>query len=115
MELDKLTIGEAKQLAAMFTLGGALPLQPHPYEVGGNYFIRTVTHHLTGRLVGVYDDELVIEDAAWIADDGRYEQAVKEGKFSEVEPYADGMRVIVGRGSLIDAVKVGWALPRSAK
>ena len=30
------------------------PNAAHPYLHGRNYFIRTVTHHLTGRLIGVY-------------------------------------------------------------
>lgn len=86
-----------------------------PYVVGSNYFIRTVTHHFTGKLVAVHDKELVIVDAAWIADDGRFMQAVASGSFGEVEPYPDGQEVIIGRGSIIDAVTIQFALPRSQK
>lgn len=112
MKLDELTIGEARQLAAMF--GGQVSSVGHPYRIGGKYFIRTVTHHLTGRLVEVGEHELVIEDAAWIADDGRFMDAVSSGKFNEVEPAPAG-RVIVGRGSLIDAYEVTFELPRSQR
>jgi hypothetical protein len=84
------------------------------WEIGQPYFIRTITHHLTGRLVEVTDHELWLEDAAWIADDGRFAQAVEEGEFSEVEPFPSGLTVAVGRGSLIDAVKI-TAVPRSQK
>jgi hypothetical protein len=87
----------------------------HPYEIGRNYFIRTVTHHMTGRLVEVYEHELVLVDAAWIADDGRFADAVKTGVFCEVEPFPDGAREIVGRGSLCDCVAVDWKLPRTQK
>lgn len=88
----------------------------HPWSLGGSYFIRTVTHHYTGRLVAVHAQELVITDAAWIADDGRFAQAVAGANFAEVEPYPDGALVIIGRGAILDAVLLGsLPLPRSQK
>ena len=86
-----------------------------PYEIGANYFVRTVTHHYTGRLVEVYEHELVLVDAAWIADDGRWQQAIATGALNEVEPYPDGARCIIGRGSIVDACAVAWPLPRAQK
>ena len=85
-----------------------------PYQVGKNYFIRTVTHHYTGRLTAVYEHELVLEDAAWIADDGRFAPAVANGSFVEVEPFPDG-EVVIGRGAVLDAVVISFLLPRSQK
>jgi hypothetical protein len=67
----------------------------------------------TGRLVAITPQELVIEDAAWIADTGRFADALISLDFNEVEPFPEG-RVIVGRGSLIDAVQIK-GLPRSQK
>ena len=84
------------------------------WEIGKPYFIRTVTYHLTGKLIDVTEHELWLEDAAWIADDGRFAQAVEKGEFSEIEPYPSGVRVAVGRGSLIDAVRIN-TVPRSQK
>lgn len=86
-----------------------------PFEIGANYFIRTVTHHYTGKLIAVHATELVLIDVAWIADDGRFMQAISSGSFSEVEPYPDGTEVIIGRGSILDACKIPFALPRSQK
>jgi hypothetical protein len=71
-------------------------------EPGKDYFIRTVTHYFTGRLIWVGEKELVIEDAAWIADTGRFNQFMKGETVNEVEPFPKGSRVIVARGSLID-------------
>ena len=85
------------------------------WEVGSAYFIRTVTHHYTGRLIKVTGKELVIEDAAWIADDGRFAQFVAGGEANEVEPFPDGARVIIGRGAILDAVKWNAKLPRAIK
>ena len=84
------------------------------WHVGKPYFIRTVTYHYTGMLVKVTPKELVLKDAAWIADDGRFMEAVKSGAFSEVEPFPDG-EVVIGRGALLDAYVVGFDLPRKQK
>ena len=86
----------------------------HPFEIGKNYFIRTVTHHHTGKLVDVTPTELVLENAAWIADDGRLTEALATGKFNEVEMLPVGSRVIIGRGLLIDALVVPF-IPTSQK
>lgn len=110
MNIDELTLGEIKRLQALLKQEG----DGHPYQIGKNYFIRTVTHHLTGRLVKVTSQELVLVDAAWIADDGRFHEALRDGKFSEIEPFPDG-EVIVGRGSLIDATEWRHALPREVR
>ena len=87
---------------------------PHPYNIGKNYFIRTVTHHHTGKLVDVTEHELVLEHAAWIADDGRFTEALAKSEFNEIEMFPAGSRVIIGRGSLIDAVEIS-TIPTSQK
>ncbi len=75
-------------------------------ELGLVYFIRTVTNFFTGRLIWVGDKEMVIEDACWIADTGRFNEFLKDKeKVSEAEPFPKGSRVIIGRGSLIDMVE----------
>jgi hypothetical protein len=86
----------------------------HPYQIGANYFLRTVTHHHTGRLVAVHDRELVLENAAWIADDGRLTQSLATETFNEVELFPVDKQVIIGRDSLIDAVQIK-TLPTSQK
>ncbi len=95
-----------------------VPHQPksetYPYEIGTAYFIRTVTHYFTGRLVGITPSELILDQCAWIADTGRHANALKSGVFNEVEPYPD-VPVIVNRAALIDASPFGLALPRGQK
>ena len=107
MKIDDLTIGQAKELAALLggNSGGQTNPCPGPFEIGKPYLIRTVTMIQTGRLVAVYPTEIVLEDAAWIADTGRFSDALKTCSYSEVEPFPDGT-VIVGRQSIIDAVVV---------
>ena len=117
MELEKLTIGEIRQLQGLFNVSACS--KSHPYKIGEKYFIRTVTHHYTGKLIEVCKDELVLEDCAWIADDGRFSENLEkalEGKaeaFAEIEPYPDG-KVIIGRGAVLDAFIIGIT-PREQK
>jgi len=112
MKLDDLTIGEAKQLAALFNAGSQTGSAG--WEIGKSYLIRTVTMIDTGRLVAISDHELVLEDASWIADTGRFSDSLKSLQFNEIEPFPDGI-VIVGRGSIVDAVPILGSLPRSKK
>tara|TARA_X000001316_G_scaffold12129_2_gene5694 strand:- start:26 stop:361 length:336 start_codon:yes stop_codon:yes gene_type:complete len=111
MNINDLTLGQAKELAATF--GGSSVAQTGAWEIGKNYLIRTVTHIQTGRVIAVDQHEICIEDAAWIADTGRFSGALESADFSEVEPFPQG-RVLVGRGALIDAVQIN-SLPRSQK
>lgn len=112
MNIDELTVKEIKHIQSL--LKGPTETS-HPYAVGSNYFIRTVTHHLTGKLVKVTAKELVLEQAAWIADDGRFYDALNTGKLNEVEPFPSDVQVIVGRGSLIDACVWKHPLPSDQK
>lgn len=115
MEINKLTIGEAREIAALFQIP-TQHIKPEccPYNIGKNYFIRTVTHHHTGKLVAVTNQELVLENAAWIADDGRLTQALEKSEFNEVEMFPADSKVIIGRGSIIDAVEID-NIPKSQK
>jgi len=54
--------------------------------VGKSFFFRTVTYHLVGKVVKVYGNIIALETASWVADSGRFMNAIKEGKLSEVEP-----------------------------
>ena len=72
-----------------------------PWQIGTAYLVRTVTHYWVGRLVWVGPHELVLEEAAWIPDTGRFSAAIAKGSLTEVEPVPG--RVIVGRGAIVDA------------
>jgi hypothetical protein len=76
-----------------------------PWKIGKIYLIRTVTMIDTGRLVGVTPQELILTEAAWIPDTGRFADALDKLSFNEVEPFPNG-EVIIGRGSIIDAVEI---------
>lgn len=103
-------IQDVIELARVLDGGETKSGASHPYRVGEKYFIRTVTHHYTGELVAVFDGELVLKDAAWIADSGRFADALKSGNLSEVEPFPQG-EVVIGRGAIVDASIWNHTLP----
>jgi hypothetical protein len=86
-----------------------------PIEIGTKLFIRTVTAHFTGRVTRVSEEEVELEEAAWIADDGRFADAMKTGEFNEVEPYPDDMLVRLFRSTFLDQVVWPHQLPRVQK
>lgn len=101
MDFEDLTIKEVKEIQRMF---GRPTLEDtaHPYEIGKNYLIQTVTMFISGTLIYVGPQELKMKSAAWIADTGRFADALKDSQnFTEVEPFEED--VIIGRGSIVDA------------
>jgi len=103
-----MTVGELVSLAESTS-------PPLFWHVGRAYFIRTVTHYITGRLVGLGKEELILSQAAWIADTGRYSTALTSGVLNEVEPYPANALVLVGRGAIVDATEWAHELPTKVK
>src|SRR5216683_952662 len=62
-----------------------------PFVVGKSYFIRTVTYHLIGKVEKVSGNFLVLSDACWVADSGRFSKAIKDGELNEVEFVGDAI------------------------
>jgi len=87
--------------------------QSHSFKIGQKVFIRTVTMYYTGRVVGVTDSEVVLDDAAWIGSSGRWNNALVQGELDEVEPYPE--TVYVSRGGIIDWSTWLHDLPRECK
>jgi len=54
--------------------------------IGMKVFIRTVTYHLVGRVAKRVGRLWELQEASWVADSGRFMQAIKNGTLSEVEP-----------------------------
>lgn len=124
----KPTRTQAKQIAKAGKLTGAATysgktaehvrqemeaIRADPFVIGKAYLVRTVTMIVTGRVVRVVNGLLVLEDAAWIADTGRFSDALKTGVLSEIEP-AEG-QVLVGLGAIVDVYEWNHELPREQK
>lgn len=114
IDINNLTITQARELISSLSGFGAATPENHAYPVGKSVFIRTVTMSYTGQLLRVTAGELVIGNAAWIADSGRWAEALRTGNLNEVEPYPDG-DVIVSRASVVDVSPWAHPLPRTTK
>ena len=84
-----------------------------PFKIGGSYFFRTVTYFATGKVKAVVGQFLVLEDAAWIADTGRFSNALATGILDEVEPVK--VEMFINLNSLTDAFVWDHKLPRDQK
>ena len=78
----------------------------HPWN-DKKVIIRTVGEIIVGYVDTVTPQEIVLSNASWIADTGRWHDFLRDGTTQqlEVEPYLDEVRV--GRG-----VIVTWSLWR---
>ena len=83
-----------------------------PFIVGKSYFIRTVTYHILGRVEKIAGNFLVLADASWVADSGRFSKAIKDGELNEVEFCGDA---IVSMTAICDGFPWVHKLPRETK
>lgn len=58
----------------------------HPFEVGKKYFIRAVTYHCILEVQEIVGNFLISDNIVWVADSGRFQQAIENGEMNEVEP-----------------------------
>ena len=80
--------------------------------VGRCWFIRTVTFHTVGlavKRVGIF---LVLKNASWVADSGRFTDALKTGELNEVELVDD---VLINMNSIVDVFEWRHPLPNKQK
>lgn len=78
--------------------------------LGRELLIRTVTMTLTGKVTAIDHELIELEDAAWIADTGRFSAALVTGRMAEIEPFPS--TTWVQRSSVVDMTIWAHALPR---
>ena len=83
------------------------------WQIGKAYLIRTVTMHLIGKLKAINNKELLLDDAVWVADSGRFHNALKDGELNEIEPFID--QVILNRDCIVDATIWNHTIPDNQK
>lgn len=117
MNIEDLTLKQIRELQSL--LGGQAcavsPSRRLPIQVGVKLFIRTITAHYTGKVVAVSEEEIQLDQAAWIASDGRFATLLQTGEFDEVEPYPDGYKVTLNRSTFMDHGEWPFDLPRKQK
>ena len=57
--------------------------------VGKKFFFRTVTYHIIGKVEKVVGNIAQLSTASWVADSGRFMNAIKDGELDEVEPLGE--------------------------
>ena len=83
-----------------------------PFVIGKAYLIRTVTYHMLGRIDKVSGNFLILSDASWVADSGRFSVAITKGELSENEYVGDA---IVSLNAIVDAFPWGHKIPKETK
>ena len=85
-----------------------------PFEIGKSYLLRTITMVDIGRVSKICGKFIIMEDASWIADTGRfYECLQKSDIFAEVEPFKHPL--IVNTEAIVDATLWPYKLPTEPK
>ena len=67
-------------------LGDSKEINSYEDLVGSAYYFRTVTYHLVGKIKKIVGRFAYLESASWIADSGRFMNAIKDGTLNEIEP-----------------------------
>lgn len=80
--------------------------------VGDKYFFRTVTYHLVGEVKKIVGRFAYLKNASWVADSGRFMEAIKQGTLNEVEPVGDAF---VNLDSVTDFFPWKHQLPKEQK
>ena len=80
--------------------------------VGQKLYIRTVTYHTVGKVTKRMGTFIQLETASWVADSGRFMNAIKDGTLNEVEPVGIAW---VNLSSVVDFFPWKHALPTEQK
>ncbi len=70
------------------------------FKKGEQYFVQTATHYYVGTLADVNDMALLLTDAAWVADTGRFNEFMSGSKPYELEPCGQ-VPVLISLGAVI--------------
>ncbi len=80
--------------------------------IGKSFFFRTVTYHLVGKVVKRFGHFMQLKDASWVADSGRFMNAIKNGILNEVEPVGNAF---INIDSVTDFFEWKHNLPKEQK
>jgi hypothetical protein len=92
-----------------------MPKKIYPFKIGNKYLLRTVSYFAVGEIYAIQGDFLVLCNASWVADTGRFSEAIANGTLSEVEylgkAAGGAIRVYVNMGAIVDAFDWAHDLP----
>lgn len=90
-------------------------LKATAFEIGKTYFFRPVTFHLIGTVVDITEDALVLMPCVWVANSGRWAEAISKGTLEEIEVPPTDMPVILARDAISDAWPWRHPMPSETK
>ena len=111
MNINELTLGQIKEIQNM-TQNPTSKGCAYTNLCGFNVLVRTVTMIYTGKIVHVYPNEILLENACWIPETNRWSESLKTCEFKEVEPYINS--VIINKGAILDVTEIA-KLPTEVK
>jgi hypothetical protein len=84
-----------------------------PFKEGDAILLRTVTMIDLGRVRTIGPDYIVLDEAGWVADTGRFSRMLETGELNEFEKAPSWL--LVGRGAICDVFPWPHALPKATK
>jgi hypothetical protein len=89
-------------------------VEKYKMKLNEKYLLESVTKYFTGIYLGNDEDFIYLKSVCWIADTGRFADAVKK-EFDEVEPYHPDSICRLNRGALVNVSDLKIALPTEQK
>src|SRR3990167_4902215 len=80
--------------------------------VGEKWFFRTVTYHMVGEVKKIVGRFAHLKNASWIADSGRFNEAIKNGSLNEVEYVGEAF---INLDTVVDFFPWTHSLPKTSK
>jgi hypothetical protein len=92
INIESLTLAELREIAklACYLTPGASTGDVFPFKRDDVVCVITVTLWFVGRLAAYDAASIVLDDAAWVADTGRFSELFATGEACEVEPLPPG-------------------------
>lgn len=113
MNIDSMTLGELKQIQALFgntqqpkAIGAPL------LDVGKCYMVQTATGFwMTGRVAVDAPDHYELTKAAWIAHTGKFHETLESLQFTSVETLPMNLRI--AKQAVVMAVEIAKEIEKS--
>ena len=113
MNIDELTIGEAKKIAGMFSEGLDSEVSKAMKKVGDKVFIRTLTYHYIGRVIEETPAYIKLGAVVWVADSGQFTKTIQEGSLSEIEII--DVDTYIMKSNIVDVIEWRHPIPTQRK
>lgn len=81
-------------------------------KLGAKVIIFTVTKYYTGRICGLSDKHIKLQEAGWVASTGRLSETMKTGILNEFEAYPENYHPEINRDGIIEIGPWNYPLPR---